>query len=52
MDKLKLNKMCCRRHFLTHVDIEWINSFVTRLRVYTSTRRADANGLYWNLDLD
>jgi DNA-directed RNA polymerase subunit N (RpoN/RPB10) len=22
MDKLKLNKMCCRRHFLTHVDIE------------------------------
>ena len=52
MDKLKLNKMCCRRHFLTHVDIEWINSFVTRLRVYTSTRRADANGLYWNLELD
>lgn len=23
MDKLKLNKMCCRRHLLTHVDIEW-----------------------------
>ena len=23
MDQLKLNKMCCRRHFLTHVDIEW-----------------------------
>lgn len=22
MDKLNLNKMCCRRHFLTHVDIE------------------------------
>ena len=23
MDTLKLKKMCCRRHFLTHVDIEW-----------------------------
>lgn len=22
MDKLGLNKMCCRRHVLTHVDIE------------------------------
>tara|TARA_Y100000996_G_scaffold362745_1_gene306165 strand:+ start:165 stop:383 length:219 start_codon:yes stop_codon:yes gene_type:complete len=22
MDKLGLNKICCRRHFLTHVDIE------------------------------
>ena len=22
MDKLNLNKMCCRRHILTHVDIE------------------------------
>ena len=22
MDKLKLNKLCCRRHMLTHVDIE------------------------------
>ena len=22
MDKLRLNKMCCRRHMLTHVDIE------------------------------
>ena len=22
MDELKLNKMCCRRHMLTHVDIE------------------------------
>ena len=22
MDALKLKKMCCRRHFLTHVDIE------------------------------
>lgn len=22
LDKLKLNKMCCRRHLLTHVDIE------------------------------
>jgi DNA-directed RNA polymerase I, II, and III subunit RPABC5 len=22
MDKLKLTKMCCRRHLLTHVDIE------------------------------
>jgi DNA-directed RNA polymerase I, II, and III subunit RPABC5 len=22
LDKLKLNKMCCRRHILTHVDIE------------------------------
>ncbi len=22
MDELKLTKMCCRRHFLTHVDIE------------------------------
>ena len=22
MDKLKLHKMCCRRHLLTHVDIE------------------------------
>jgi len=22
MDELKLKKMCCRRHFLTHVDIE------------------------------
>ena len=21
LDKLKLNKMCCRRHMLTHVDI-------------------------------
>lgn len=21
MDELKLNKMCCRRHMLTHVDI-------------------------------
>ena len=23
MDALKLKKMCCRRHLLTHVDIEW-----------------------------
>ena len=22
LDKLKLTKMCCRRHLLTHVDIE------------------------------
>jgi len=22
LDKLQLNKMCCRRHMLTHVDIE------------------------------
>lgn len=22
LDRLGLNKMCCRRHFLTHVDIE------------------------------
>ena len=22
MDKLNLNKICCRRHILTHVDIE------------------------------
>lgn len=22
LDNLKLNKMCCRRHILTHVDIE------------------------------
>tara|TARA_X000000950_G_C13384064_1_gene445558 strand:- start:190 stop:417 length:228 start_codon:yes stop_codon:yes gene_type:complete len=22
MDKLNLTKMCCRRHFMTHVDIE------------------------------
>ena len=22
MDELKLNKICCRRHMLTHVDIE------------------------------
>jgi DNA-directed RNA polymerase I, II, and III subunit RPABC5 len=22
LDKLGLNKMCCRRHLLTHVDIE------------------------------
>jgi|TARA_E500000331_G_C17269835_1_gene718793 DNA-directed RNA polymerase subunit N (RpoN/RPB10) len=22
LDNLNLNKMCCRRHFLTHVDIE------------------------------
>ena len=22
MDELNLHKMCCRRHFLTHVDIE------------------------------
>ena len=22
MDKLNLNKICCRRHMLTHVDIE------------------------------
>lgn len=22
MDDLRLNKMCCRRHMLTHVDIE------------------------------
>jgi DNA-directed RNA polymerase subunit N (RpoN/RPB10) len=22
LDNLKLNKMCCRRHMLTHVDIE------------------------------
>ena len=22
LDKLKLTKMCCRRHMLTHVDIE------------------------------
>jgi DNA-directed RNA polymerase subunit N (RpoN/RPB10) len=22
MDELNLNKMCCRRHFITHVDIE------------------------------
>jgi DNA-directed RNA polymerase I, II, and III subunit RPABC5 len=22
LDKLKFNKMCCRRHFLSHVDIE------------------------------
>ena len=21
LDELKLNKMCCRRHMLTHVDI-------------------------------
>ena len=25
MDTLKLKKMCCRRHLLTHVDIEWTN---------------------------
>ena len=24
LDKLGLNKMCCRRHLLTHVDIEYI----------------------------
>ncbi len=22
LDRLRLNKMCCRRHMLTHVDIE------------------------------
>ncbi len=22
LDKLRMNKQCCRRHFLTHVDIE------------------------------
>ncbi|NBP58859.1 hypothetical protein EBU71_20405 [bacterium] len=22
LDDLGMNKMCCRRHFLTHVDIE------------------------------
>ena len=22
LDKLKINKACCRRHFLTHIDIE------------------------------
>ena len=22
LDEIKLTKMCCRRHFLTHVDIE------------------------------
>jgi len=22
LDKLNLNKMCCRRHMLTHIDIE------------------------------
>jgi len=22
LDELQLNKMCCRRHMLTHVDIE------------------------------
>ena len=22
LDKLEITKMCCRRHFLTHVDIE------------------------------
>ena len=22
LDELKINKMCCRRHMLTHVDIE------------------------------
>ena len=22
LDKLKMNNMCCRRHFLTHIDIE------------------------------
>jgi len=22
LDELSMNKMCCRRHFLTHVDIE------------------------------
>ena len=22
LDNLNMNKMCCRRHFLTHVDIE------------------------------
>ena len=22
LDELKFNKMCCRKHFLTHVDIE------------------------------
>jgi DNA-directed RNA polymerase I, II, and III subunit RPABC5 len=22
LDELKFNKMCCRRHFLSHVDIE------------------------------
>jgi len=22
LDELKMKKMCCRRHFLTHVDIE------------------------------
>jgi DNA-directed RNA polymerase I, II, and III subunit RPABC5 len=22
LDELGMNKMCCRRHFLTHVDIE------------------------------
>ena len=22
LDELKMTKMCCRRHFLTHVDIE------------------------------
>lgn len=23
MDELGMTKVCCRRHFLTHVDIEW-----------------------------
>ncbi|MAR50977.1 MAG: hypothetical protein CML42_07615 [Rhodobacteraceae bacterium] len=22
MDKLRLNKICCRRHMLTHIDVE------------------------------
>jgi len=22
LDKLRINKPCCRRHFLTHIDIE------------------------------
>ena len=22
LDKLKMNRMCCRRHFLTHIDLE------------------------------
>lgn len=22
LDKLRINKACCRRHFLTHIDIE------------------------------
>ena len=28
MDSLGINKVCCRRHFLTHVDIEWLSDWV------------------------